>query len=161
VAFKLHFPIIIALLLTACQSGTSDPEAALRELNEAYTSGWKLEGLEAQKAAVMPLFTDDAVVLPSGGRFILNGKEELHDFWFPEGEPAATTIRFEQSVENIDVSGDVATFNGRSELEMTYKGQDINQSATYLAVARRTSSGEWQFSRLMWTDQPPKDKASE
>ena len=141
-------------ILTACQYSAGDDEAALRELSAAYTSAWKLDGLDAQKAAVMPLFTDDAVILPSGGKFILSGKDDIDSFWFPEGAPAAKTFVFDQTVEGVTVAGDVGTFHGRSVLEMEYDGRDIHQEATYMAAARRAPNGDWQFSRLMWTDKP-------
>ena len=152
---NLYLILYFGLILSACGGSTkTDDVAALRELSAAYTNAWKLDGLDAQKAAVMPLFTDDAVILPSGGKFILSGTDDIHSFWFPEGAPVARTFVFDQTVEGVTVSGDVGTFHGRSVLEMEFDGRDVNQSATYLATARRAPNGDWQFSRLMWTDQP-------
>lgn len=129
-------------------------ETALHALSEAYVSGWKLGGTEAQKSAVLPLFSDDAVVIPSGGRLILKGHEEIAGFWFPDGAPPTIVPLFEHEVESVSVLGSHGTFQGISKLQFEYAGTSKYQEAVFLAVAQKSETGQWVFTHFMWTDKP-------
>lgn len=129
-------------------------ETALHVLSETYVEGWKLNGTAAQKAAVMPLFSDDAVVIPSGGRLILTGHKEIESFWFPEGAPPTMVPLFEHEVEAVSVSGERGTFHGISKLQFEYAGTVKYQEAVFLAIAKKSETGHWTFTHFMWTDKP-------
>ena len=146
--------LLCVAFLTGCQVQSTSDDSDIHALSDAYVAGWKLDGTAAQKAAVMPLFTEDAVVIPSGGRYVLEGHEAINGFWFPDGYAPTVVKQFDHLVDDVHIKGSHATFYGVSKLLFEYKGAETYQEARFLAVAEKDASGRWQFTHFTWTDRP-------
>lgn len=150
--FLTGLVIFIAVLVTACTGHSNDDEAQLRALDNAYVAGWKLQGSDAQEAAIMPLLTADAVIMPGMGTDPSRGADAIRQFWFPEGAPPTNTFVFEHTPSDITIDGDLGVINGRYVLKFDYDGASYNQEGNYLTVAERQANGNWLASKLIWND---------
>ena len=128
---------------------TDEDRADLAALDNAYAQGWMLDDPAEQKAAVLALFAPDAVGIQDADR-ILEGRDALAGFWFPEGYPPTEVSRFERTIHSIDGTRDLAIITGKSELDFTYDGRDVSQGGNYLIHAARGAEGDWKITRFMW-----------
>src|SRR5690348_563361 len=76
--------------------------ASLRSVMAAYRNAW----IAADRAAVLALFTDDAVLLPHHGDDPVVGRAAMERFWWPAGSPPFTLTRMEVTVD--EAGGDCA-----------------------------------------------------
>ena len=101
----------------------------------------------------MSLFTDDASIMPHHGDPMQKGRDAISEFWFPGGELFGTIDRFDQNVERVEVSGDMAYVFGRFQLAFTMESNTKSVEGNQMAVMRRTSDG-WKISAMIWNDPP-------
>lgn len=139
------------------EGGAGSDAAGLRALDQAYVDGWLQEGSERQAAALLPLFTEDAVILPGGGAEPLRGHAELRAFWFPPDSPPTDVLAFEHSVLGVEADADLGVVFGRSRLSFEYDGQRVNQQGNFLITARRGEGGEWKIARMIWNNRTVPD----
>ncbi|MEO0983683.1 MAG: hypothetical protein AAFX03_13640 [Pseudomonadota bacterium] len=138
---------------TAAPAGLSESDMqALSALNKAYTDGWLLEGVEAQQAAVMPLFTKDATIMPGRGTPPRTGEADIIAFWFPDGVPATSVSHFDHGAGDISGDGDTAAISGWYTLDFEFLGDAYAQEGNYMMVAERQTDGAWLIDRIIWND---------
>jgi uncharacterized protein (TIGR02246 family) len=145
--------LAFSLLLAPAGLGAPDRsriEAVLAE----YRVGWLANDAER----VMRLFSEDAVLMPHHGVEPRIGKAAARAFWFPASGPPTTVTLFEQKLDEISGSGDIAWVRGHSRVEWTSgTGAEAKQSGnagTFLAILRRQPGGSWLVAVLMWDDPP-------
>ncbi len=140
------------LMANACTGHSNDDEARLRALDSAYVEGWKLQGSDAQEAAIMPLLTADAVIMPGMGTDPSRGTDAIRQFWFPQDAPPTNTFEFQHTPSDVMIDGNLGVINGRYVLKFEYDGATYHQEGNYLTVAQRQANGEWLASKLIWND---------
>lgn len=131
---------------------TEVAEAALRSLDQAYVEAWKRDGTLAQKEALLPLFTGNAVIMPGGGAEPRQGLQALENFWFPEGAPPTNVRTFEHEIQGLEVSGDLGVVHGRFRLDFEYDGKEFSQVGNFLISASRQDAGEWRIQQMIWNN---------
>jgi ketosteroid isomerase-like protein len=130
-----------------------DPQAdaaeEVRAVDEAYVSGWRAN----DAAAVMATLADDAILLPPGV-VPVQGAAAIRDYWWPPGGPTTTITEYENSIDELDVSDDLAFVRGTADLTLEWASADgIQQQSgrsAYLMVLRRHSDGAWKITHRMW-----------
>jgi|TARA_R110002073_G_scaffold34456_2_gene102238 ketosteroid isomerase-like protein len=146
--------IAFVTLLTApafAEDLTEADRAELQAVDAAYVSGWLQNGTPAQEAAIMPLFADDAVIMPGRGLEPRTGMDEIRGFWFPDGYPPTQVLEFSHDIAGINGNSHQAVIHGRSFLHFEYNGIERRQGGNYLIVARQ-HEGEWLISHMIWND---------
>lgn len=145
--------VLVNALLASCGPEAPDkrplgPEdaAAVRRISEEYGRAW----LADDTAAVMALFTEDAVLIPHLGNPQLVGKAAIRDHFWPPGSPPARVIRFERRSLEVRGIGATAWDRGSYTLAFVYAGDTLGNSGNYLAVAERGSDGRWRWSAYSW-----------
>ena len=141
----------------ACRAGSPplDTSADLRGLeavNDAYRAAW----LAGDSAAVLRLFTPEAVLLPHHGDPAVVGQEAIRAFWWPPASPPTTVTSLDITTDGAEASGDRGVLWGRFTLAFSFEAEGRRQSmrnaGTYLMVLRRTPDGEWRITHRMWDD---------
>ena len=139
-------------LVTPVESGqrpslSSSETAAVRTASRAYASAW----LTNDPEQVMATLTDDAVLSPSGNRFI-EGTEAIREFWWPKDSPPSTISEFVMADREVSGFGDLAYVRGTFSLEFDYDGKAYSNAGNYLSILKRQPDGSWRISHHMWND---------
>ena len=149
--------LLVLGLLAACtpqdHRQSMDAEVArVQAVNDAYRAGW----LAADSAAVLRLFSSDAVLLPHHGDPPVAGLDAIRKFWWPPGAPPTTIEALDIPTDDVDVTGSSATMWGRFALTFSFPAQgqtrSVSNAGTYLMVLRRQADGEWRITHRMWDD---------
>ncbi len=125
----------------------------VRSVIQAYAEAWKA----GDSAAVLGLFTEDAVIFPSG-LSPREGKQALREFWFPDDGSVTRVLSY--PIETIDAggAGTHAFTTERGDLSFTYALGDFFVSRSSKAHATTLYSkqpdGSWKIRHRMWTDLP-------
>jgi uncharacterized protein (TIGR02246 family) len=121
-------------------------------VNDAYRSGW----LAGDSAAILRLFSSDAVLLPHHGDPPVVGLAAIREFWWPPNAPPTSITALDITTADVEIDGSTATLWGRFALTFSFpvEGQlrSVSNSGTYLMVLRRQESGEWLITHRMWDD---------
>lgn len=144
--------IALSLASVACTSVSADDTAALATLDQAYVDGWKQDGAALQASAIMPLLTDDAVIMPGRGTEPRRGTSAIRDFWFPEGAPPTIILDFERTPLAITIDNDLGVISGRYRMRFAYDNSTYSQEGNYMTVAERQADGKWRASQMTWND---------
>lgn len=123
-----------------------DDAAAVRRVSDEYGRAW----LANDTAAVMAVFTDDAVLIPHLGNPQAVGKAAIRDHFWPPGSPPAPVIAFERQSIEVRGSGDVAWDRGTYRLAFVYGADTLGNRGNYLAVAVRGADDRWRWSAYTW-----------
>lgn len=159
--------ILSAITLAALTSGcatinisgelsAADIEA-IKALNKAYTTGWMQDGSEAQEAALIPLFSQDATIMPGAGWDPHSSPDALRAFWFPEGAPPTIVSEFSHGSDEIDGFGNHATVRGRYTLKFSYDGKSYSQVGNYMMSMEKQDDGRWLIDNFIWNDKRVED----
>jgi len=147
----------LALLVLAGTASARPLEAedqlALVELSQAYVQAWRADGPQAQREALLPLFSDDAVIIPGGGAEPVQGRAALAEFWFPDGAPPTIVSLFQHDIRYLGGEGDTGLVRGRSLIYFEYDGAVSAQEGNFLLVAGRGADDVWRIDQLMWDSQ--------
>jgi ketosteroid isomerase-like protein len=135
-------------------SAFSDEELGdIQALETAYVEAWERN----DRAAVMSIVDDDAVLLPSGMEPIA-GRRAIEAFWWPENGPVTTVTSYATEIDEIGGSGDVAWVRGRGALSFQWEEQGVVRDQTshsvFLMTARRGADGTWKLKTRMWSNLP-------
>ena len=122
--------------------------ASVRSVMATYRDAW----MAADRAAVLALFTDDAVLLPHHGDDPVVGRAAIERFWWPARSPPFTLNRMEVTVDQAGGDCAVAFARGTDEIAWTSEGRTHQQRGTYLNVLRKEGDGTWRISHHMWDD---------
>ncbi len=147
--------LILLLLGVGCSSpDRSSPESEkekVREVIQAYARAWEA----FDSAAVLALFTEDAVISPSG-LLPREGKQAMRAFWFPPDGPRVTVESYDIDVLDTGVSDSLAYTFEKGTLSYAFTAGDMSVERTSRAYGttlyRKTGPGEWKIFRRMWTD---------
>ena len=147
----------ILLLMNGCSAPPNDELLSDEELSvvhsviRSYSEKW----IEMDSTGVLDLFTNDAVISPSGLR-PREGKQQLREFWFPNDGSVTEISSYEIEVLDAGGSGGLAYTREKGSLSFTYTLHDlvIDRSSTAYATTlyRRSTDGSWKIFSRMWTD---------
>lgn len=156
----LYLPLMLSVVLIAsCQSPvpsveTQDEQAVIETLagladqfSQAYMAG--------DIAAMMDLYTEDAVIFPSNSEYI-QGMEALRKYWtLPEGR--RITHHKLMPVE-VEVSGTMASDFGHYEISGVNGDQAWGPvQGKYLVVWKQGTDGQWRMHLDMWNSRAPQE----
>lgn len=144
----LAIAFIIGLAPTAL---AQDSEADVRALYQEYRNIW-LRNDATVKPGILGLLASDAAIMPQGSP-VLGTPDAIKGFWFPEGQPSATITSYNQSVDKVFTSGELATLYGAFDLSFEWEGATTSTVGTQMMIARRID-GAWKIQSLIWTSKP-------
>lgn len=140
----------VAAASLATAAGEKDAEAAIR----AGTAGWIAAYNAGDADAIVPLYTEDAVVMAPGAA-VANGQSAIRQFLVKDiaGSRANGVTLVLGSTHDVGVSGDLAWDSGNYSVR-DKSGATID-TGSYLAVWRKTGD-KWKCIRDMWnSDRAP------
>lgn len=136
--------------------GISDEEKIIN-INRRYIDYWLLN----DENGVMSLFTEDAMISPSGMKTI-KGKQDIKNFWFPKDGSVTTIVGFSNDIQHISFDGEIAYSTQFDHLTWTYKSkeQQLNreQSGITTTIYKKQQDGDWKIIHQMWKDYKVVDK---
>jgi uncharacterized protein (TIGR02246 family) len=119
----------------------------IAQVSEQWAKHWSAKNLEA----VVALYADDAVFLPSNGsRF--TGRAAIRDLFAKA--LASYTPELQVHSKVTGQSGDLAYDSGEYEEMSTSGGVARTGRGNYLVVLRRDAEKRWRIVEHMWTDAP-------
>ena len=139
-----------ALMPTVSDARVAAPDAAreITQVSEQWAKHWSAKNLDA----VVALYAEDAVFLPSNGsRF--TGLSSIRDLFAKALAANTSELRVRSKVTGQ--SGDLAYDSGEYEETSTSGGVTRTGRGNYLVVLRRDSEKHWRIVEHMWTDAPP------
>ncbi|MBX7152148.1 SgcJ/EcaC family oxidoreductase [bacterium] len=124
---------------------------AIRRLHEKDMAASK----QGDYQTLRSIMSDDAVVLPPGGKMI-RGKDIL-DANFSKMKESMQTIEvldYVLNFEEVQIIGDYAFEWGTISGSMKTKNSDIMHSRYKVMRILRKENGEWKVFRTIWNDEP-------
>ncbi|MCI0706734.1 MAG: nuclear transport factor 2 family protein [Ignavibacteriae bacterium] len=144
-------------VLYAQEATTASNQQSIREINKQYVQAW----LKNDESAVLSLFTEDAVISPSGiGSF--KGLEEIRAFWFPKDSSTTVIHQYTNEILHLTIEADLAQSRQKTFLSWTYEkgstkmGRD--QWGYAMTVYKKQRDGNWKIWRQLWTNVKAIDK---
>jgi uncharacterized protein (TIGR02246 family) len=114
--------------------------AAVRRISDDYARAW----LTNDSAAVMDLFSADAVLIPHLGNPHAVGAAAIRDHFWPPGTMPARVIKFERRSIEIRGSDGFAWDRGSYTLAFVYGRDTLGNSGNYVAVAKKGVDGRYE-----------------
>jgi uncharacterized protein (TIGR02246 family) len=139
------FACVAVLLLSsavsaAAQSAREDIVATLTKFMEAFNSG--------NAAAVAELYTEDAAVLPPGGKRV-DGRKGVGEFW--QGAIKGGVKNLSLKAIEVEERADFAYEVGAFTLDMPSEGGGLATVAgKYVVIWKKGSDGSWRLHRDIW-----------
>ena len=124
----------------------------IKAVNKAYTTGWIGDDPATQEAALMPLFSRDATIMPGAGWNPHQGLDAIREFWFPDAASPTIVTEFEPGSDEIDGYGRFATVRGRYHLKFGFEGQNYHQAGNYMMSMEKQDDGRWLIDNFIWND---------
>jgi uncharacterized protein (TIGR02246 family) len=155
-----HACMLMIAVSIACRSSASREDSAgdvrsLGAVNDAYRTAW----LAGDSAAVLRLFSPDAVLLPHHGDPPVVGLQAIQTFWWPPEAPPTTVTGMDITTDGADASSDRGVLWGRFTLTFSFEvdgePRSVRNAGTYLMVLRRAPDGAWRITHRMWDDPVP------
>ncbi|MEO1655349.1 MAG: nuclear transport factor 2 family protein, partial [Bacteroidota bacterium] len=128
---------------------SAEDRHAIEKMREAYTQSWK----DNDATTLLSLFWEDATIIPHHGDQPIQGKDQIRDFWFPQGAPPTQIQTFTSDIQQVDGDNQWAYIRGRQKLAFAYKGKSYRNEGNFVGVLRR-KEGSWKFQVLIWNDPP-------
>jgi uncharacterized protein (TIGR02246 family) len=122
--------------------------AAIRRLDSLFVRGW----LADDTAAVLGLFTPEAVIMPPGSQPV-SGLTSIREYWWPNDGSHTRIKSFDRTI--AEVGGTRTTAFGRGTTVLTWEyskdGKTTTQSSrsTTLTIVAPDASGRWRVERQM------------
>lgn len=152
-----YLTLVFALVLFAGVSCTNEPdpvtdhEADKQALIKLCVEDWDANVLSGNMDANIDFYTEDAVRIQDG--IIFTGKEEIRAL-LKFVRPGFTISISEDKIEDIRISGDLATVRG------TFLGSWVNKErgdtlwtkAAWMDVCERQEDGSWKMVFTMGTE---------
>ena len=140
--------------LAASAAPVQDDIRLIRAVLEHYRTSW----LTNDPEGVRGCFTADAVLMPHQGLEPVVGMKAINQFWFAPTSSKTTVLKYNRTIDEIEVSAPLAYARGRSEVEWRVedKGmtEDWRNHGDYMAILKKQKDGGWLITRLMWNDVP-------
>lgn len=128
----------------------TDRDAVVR-VSDACVEGWAAN----DAAKVTATLTPDAIIVPNGLSPIA-GADAIREFWWPADGPATRITGMDQTVDQVEGSGDLAVVRGRGTLsfEMALNDSLVSRTnrLTFMNVLRRQADGSWRITQRTWSD---------
>lgn len=126
---------------------------ALDSVRTAYAN-YHAAWLRGDSAALLRLFSPDAVLMPPGMAPV-TGMDAIRQHWFPADGSTTTIQRFDYTLDELKLDGNVAYVRGTSTLSFTYEkdGQQTVKTDipnNRLMVFERQDDGRWLITCNMW-----------
>lgn len=116
-------------------------------ISEQWAEHWSARKLDA----VVALYADDAVFLPSTGSRV-TGKAAIRELFAKALATNTTKLRVQSRTRGQ--SGDLAYDSGEYEETTTSGGVTRTGRGNYLMILRRVGAERWLIVEHMWTDAP-------
>ena len=131
-----------------------DDRTLIRAVLEHYRTSW----LSNDPDGIRGCFTADAVLMPHHGLEPVVGMKAINEFWFTATTSKTTVLKYNRTIDEIEVSAPLAFVRGRSEVEWRVEDKGTTEDWTnhgdYLAILKKQKDGGWLITRLMWDDVP-------
>lgn len=150
---RIPFYVLLIISIISCSEKKSfeiSDEEAINRIRRDYVNGW----LANDSETVLGLFTDDALIIPSGLSPI-KGKEKIQNYWFPND--SSETVIHSYTVELLDLHGtdSMAYSLERGILNFTYSSADFSMTKESTShsttVYKKNNEGNWVIISRMWT----------
>jgi uncharacterized protein (TIGR02246 family) len=144
------FAYVAVLLLSsaisaAAQSAREDIVATLTKFMDAFNSG--------NAAAVAELYTEDAAVLPPGGKRV-DGRKGVEEYW--QGAIKAGVKNLTLKAMEVEERADLAYEVGAFTFDMPSKGGGLpTVGGKYVVIWKKGSDGSWRLHRDIWNSDAP------
>ena len=148
--------LIPILFLMSCgsQSGNcylpEEDRIAIRNISDQYANSW----VNNDTLGVMDLFSEDAVIFPSGLE-PYRGHDAITGFWWPADGSRTTVHSYTIVIDEIYGCGDMAYSTENGSLSFSYVKDDFEitkQSRSYAITTYEKQNGTWRIVRRIWTD---------
>jgi uncharacterized protein (TIGR02246 family) len=137
-----------------CRELSPTDVAAVRRANAAYPAAW----LANDSAAVMRLFSSDAVLIPHHGDPPVEGESAIRRHFWPPNSPYFRLDAFHMEPSEVVGCADLAFARGRFTIEYTAEADGVRKTyanaGNYLMVLRKRGN-LWLISRYIWDDPAP------
>lgn len=122
----------------------------VKAVYEAYFAAW----LRADSTALLAQMTPDAVIMPDGLPPAA-GSAAIRAFWFPADGSRTTVTKFDHTLDEIRLDGNMAYIRGTSRLSFVYEkdGKSIVKNDvphTRLMIFERQDDDSWLITCNMW-----------
>lgn len=137
-----------------CRELSPADVAAVRRANAAYPAAW----LANDSAAVMRLFSSDAVLIPHHGDPPVEGESAIRSHFWPPNSPYFRLDAFQMEPSEVVGCAGLAFARGRFTIEYTAEADGVRKTyanaGNYLMVLRKRGD-LWLISRYIWDDPAP------
>ena len=144
---KKYIILLAAIIICGGTSCVQDnnQEADREALIKLTTEDWDVNILAGNLDACVDSYTDDAVRIQDGK--ILKGKEEIRTLLSTGVRPGFTISTAENTLEDIWISGDLATVRGKFTGSWAHKeyGDTLWTVGTWVDVCERQEDGSWKM----------------
>ena len=144
----------ILIALASCTSPEKDNSAAIKEIKQTmqnYRQAWKA----GDSALVLEKVSEDIILFLPGksGKPVVN-KKNVAEFWFPSSDLAYPILNYEIEHEAIEVSGNLAFYQGISKLHWCTVenniGRDTTLSVSEFTTILKKEEEHWKIYRIMY-----------
>jgi ketosteroid isomerase-like protein len=124
----------------------SDSQA--RDQITAAQRAWSDAFVRNDTAALMALYTEDAVLLPPGAEF--RGRDGVRE-WLRAQAPGFVPLTHSTTPKELSIYDSIAVEHGRWQNSFRVgNGPDVNASDEYIVIWKRGVDGQWRFQYDMW-----------
>ncbi len=126
---------------------------AIRALDSTFVDAW----LRDDTAAVLGVFSPEAMLLPPGGNPVV-GLAAIRGYWWPTDGSHTRITAFTHNIEEMQGTPALAFMRGTASLGWTYakggKASSQTSRSQDLILVARDSTGHWHVIRQMWSVLP-------
>ncbi len=123
----------------------------VKDLYAAYFSAW----IQGDSAALLRQMTPDATIMPAGLPTV-TGTEAIRRHWFPDDGSVTTVTKFDHTLDEIRLDGNMAYIRGTSSLSFRYEKDgettEINNiNHNRIMIFERQDDDSWLITCNVWT----------
>jgi len=146
----LSIPVLLNLIFAPATTGSTDLQSMEASATENYRH-WVEATKRKDVAAVLTIYTDDAIVLPPGQEPV-NGREAIREFYKSYYAGSWQLVSEEFKATSVILRGDLAieTADYSGEIHQGEKGT-IHFTGKNLVVWKRQKDRSWKLLRDMWS----------
>ena len=156
--YMKHLTFLFAVLILAGTSCVNEPEALpdyeadKQALMKLAAEDWDANALAGNMDANVDFYTEDAVRIQGG--IIYTGKEAIRTLLSTEVRPGFTISTVENTINDIRVSGDLATVQGSFLGSWVHQewGDTLWSKGAWVDACERQEDGSWKMVFTMTTE---------
>jgi ketosteroid isomerase-like protein len=147
---------ILSLFIISCDSSKNneslekEDEETIRMMISTYNKAW----LQNDSSAILNLFSDSAILIPSGLTPI-KGRDQIVKFWWPNDSSITKINSYSIHLMEVEGTKDLAYTYENGKLSWSYeKGtfkMSKDQESFEITIFKRTPAG-WKITKRIWTD---------